>query len=72
MMLENKTSLITGSNRGIGYSILRKFAKEGSDIIAHTRNEDISFIKKCNELEKEYNIKIFHFIIGKNSILNQI
>ena len=59
MILENKTSLITGSNRGIGYSILRKFAR-GSDIIAHTRNEDISFIKKCNELEKENNIKIFH------------
>lgn len=75
MILENKTSLITGSNRGIGYSILRKFAKEGSDIIAHTRNEDIYFIKKCNELEKENNIKIFHIhfdLLDKEKMKNEI
>ncbi len=39
MQLKNKSVLITGSNRGIGFSILKKFAKEGSNIIAHSRNE---------------------------------
>ena len=37
MILKNKTALITGSNRGIGFSILEKFASEGCNIYAHSR-----------------------------------
>jgi 3-oxoacyl-[acyl-carrier protein] reductase len=33
MLLENKVSLITGANKGIGRQIVIEFAKEGSDIV---------------------------------------
>ena len=43
MMLKNKLALITGANRGIGLSILKKFSKNGADIIACARNRDSKF-----------------------------
>ena len=58
MLLNNKLAFITGSNRGIGFSILEKFASNGCDIIAHTRKNNIEFIDKLEFLEKEYNVKI--------------
>ena len=33
-ILDNKTSLITGCNRGIGKSLVKNFAAAGSNIIA--------------------------------------
>ena len=77
MLLKNKTALITGSNRGIGYSILKNFAKEGANIIAHSRKENHSFSKKIINLKKKYNINIINIYFDlndsnsiKNSILN--
>ena len=40
LLLNNKTALVTGSNRGIGYSIMETFAKQGCDIIAHARKKN--------------------------------
>jgi len=57
-MLKNKVSLITGCNRGIGYSILKKFAENKSDIIACFRKKNKQNIKITNELKKKYKIKI--------------
>ena len=77
MLLKNKTAFITGSNRGIGYSILKKFAKEGANIIAHSRKENNSFSKKIIDIKKKYNINIINVYFDlndsnsiKNSILN--
>ena len=39
MMLKNKISLITGSNRGIGFSLVKKFSENGSDVIACARKK---------------------------------
>ena len=59
-MLKGKTALITGANRGIGFSILRKFAIEGSNIIAHSRKQNDIFADECNKISEKYNIHISH------------
>ena len=56
--LENKNTLITGCNKGIGLKIMQKFASQGSNIIACCRKKDEDFIKICNELKNKYKIKI--------------
>lgn len=63
MMLKNKTALITGSNRGIGFSLLEKFALEGCNIFAHTRKPNTEFEKKAEKISSKYNvvIKYVHF-----------
>lgn len=62
MSLKNKLAFITGSNRGIGFSILEKFASNGCNIIAHSRKNDIDFIKKLKIFENKYNVKIKNII----------
>ena len=60
-ILENKVSLITGCNKGIGESLVKIFASEGSDIIACMRNENKNFLKLTKELQIQYKIKIFPY-----------
>lgn len=54
MLLQNKIAVITGSNRGIGYSILENFLKNGANIIACVRNIKSSE-KKLKSLANVYN-----------------
>ena len=42
-ILDNKTSIITGCNKGIGKSLVQTFASAGSNIIACMRKESIEF-----------------------------
>ena len=49
MMLKNKLALITGSNRGIGLAILKKFSDNGADIIECARNKDAKTVIYKNE-----------------------
>ena len=37
MQLENKNIFITGSSRGIGLAIARKFAQAGANIVLNSR-----------------------------------
>ena len=46
MLLKDKTAVITGCNRGIGFSILESFSKNGANIIACVREADSNFKKK--------------------------
>lgn len=59
MLLKNKTAVISGSNRGIGKSIVEIFSKNGANIFACARNIDNDFIKYLNDLENKFNNKIF-------------
>ncbi len=58
MLLENKTAVVTGCNRGIGKAILTRFAENGSNVIAVVRKESETFSQYCDELEKKNDIKI--------------
>jgi len=58
--LANKTALITGSNRGIGLSILENFAQQGCNIYAHSRKESEEFKIKTKEMALKYGVKINH------------
>lgn len=46
MKFKDKITLITGSNRGIGKSILRLFASEGAVIFAHARSYFEPFVQE--------------------------
>ena len=43
MLLEQKTAVITGCNRGIGKATLETFAENGADIFACVREESDEF-----------------------------
>lgn len=55
---ENKTVVITGSSRGIGFSILELFAKEGAHIIACSNKRSEEVIDKYKTVERNYQVKI--------------
>ena len=57
-MLKNKSALITGVNRGIGFSILKRIAENGANIIACARKQDDLFEKKISDISKKFNIEI--------------
>lgn len=52
--------LITGSNRGIGKTILLKCAENGYNIFAHTRNQKPEFIEELREIEQKYSVRIYN------------
>lgn len=59
MLLNGKTAIITGSNRGIGHTILETFAREGcSTIWAHARSESVSFSNEVNVLSEKFGTEI--------------
>jgi 3-oxoacyl-[acyl-carrier protein] reductase len=58
MLLEGKNIVITGCNRGIGYATLLRCVKEGANIWAVIREENLEFKKKCVQLEEQFNVSI--------------
>ena len=58
MLLQNKTAVVTGCNRGIGRKILEVFSANGATIFACVRNVSEEFKTFANEMEKEFNNKI--------------
>ncbi len=55
LSIENKVALITGSSRGIGAAIARKFALSGADVVINYRKAGGSSQKQgenlCNEIQ---------------------
>lgn len=58
MLLEGKTAVITGCNRGIGKATLVEMAENGANIIAVNRSVSSEFTEFVNEVMKKYNVEI--------------
>lgn len=58
MVLTGKTAMITGCNRGIGKEVLKLFAAEGADIIAHSRTVTAEWEEELNQLQQKHSIHI--------------
>ena len=56
-MLNGKTALITGCNRGIGKAIFDKFISNHADIICCVRKIDNNFLEYINKIKKKIIIK---------------
>lgn len=54
MLFSGEYAVITGSNRGIGKSILHDFVANGANVFAHARLRTEEFEKECKNLEGEY------------------
>ena len=61
MLLQNKTAVVTGCNRGIGQKILEIFSANGATIVACVRNITEEFKTYLNEIKKNLIIKLFLF-----------
>ena len=57
-LLENKTAIITGCNRGIGLEIVKTFAVNGANIFACARSYNDDYEQMLRDLEKEYQVNI--------------
>ena len=57
-MLKGKNALITGTNRGIGKSLVEVFAKNGANVWACVRNADEKFLNYCQDLSERYEVEI--------------
>ncbi|MDR3163241.1 MAG: SDR family oxidoreductase [Helicobacteraceae bacterium] len=57
-LLEGKTAIITGTNRGIGRAALEIFARNGADIIAHARALSPEFETLCRAIGRQYGVKV--------------
>jgi len=57
-LLEGKTAIITGSNRGIGYAILKRMAANGARIFACARKQNDEFENNIAEIAEEYGVEI--------------
>jgi len=71
-LLEGKVAIVTGSNRGIGCSIVEEFAKNGAIVYANARRED-SLNEMSVELSQKYNTKVIpvYFDVTDESLLKQ-
>lgn len=54
MLFSGEYVLVTGSNRGIGNSILRDFIENGANVFAHARVKTKEFEQSCKSLEERY------------------
>ena len=71
MLLKNKWGIVTGSNRGIGFNILKNLSDQGANIFACIRNIDDNFLKRKSELELKNKNKIIpvEFDLSKKDVL---
>ncbi|MBQ8761933.1 MAG: SDR family oxidoreductase [Clostridia bacterium] len=61
-LLKNKIAVVTGGTRGIGFSIVKKFLKNGATVIIFgSKPETVNnAIEKLKEINKEYKVEGFY------------
>lgn len=57
-ILIEKNAIVTGANRGIGYSIVQKFAQEGANIWACARTKTQEFELSMKEIAEKNRVEI--------------
>ena len=67
----NQSIIVTGSTRGIGLEIARKFNSCGWKVIATSRNE-VDMTNFCKEFENKKNIEHFKVNFGSNAEIHQL
>jgi 3-oxoacyl-[acyl-carrier protein] reductase len=68
----NKIVFITGTNRGIGFSILSLFVKHGAVVIAHARNYSEEFEFNLQEISLKYSATILPVYFELSDIPSQL
>ena len=58
MLLEGKTAVVTGCNRGIGKAILEEFVRDGADVFAVIRKQSDEFDSFISNLIEQHDRKI--------------
>ena len=58
-LLDKKTAVITGANRGIGRAVAEAFAMQGADIFACARKKSQGFEEDMHGLEEKYHVTVF-------------
>lgn len=58
MLLNGKTAVITGANRGIGLAILNSFVENGANIYACVRHVEEAFSQEVLVLGRQYGVEI--------------
>lgn len=59
--LENKTVLITGSNKGLGKKFVEHFSSNGSEIISCSRKKTEDHLSFCADMQAKYNVKVHNY-----------
>lgn len=59
MLMQGKTVLITGTQRGIGRAMVDVFAANGADIYAHARKEDSDHLASLALTSERYGVQIY-------------
>lgn len=58
MKLQGKTVFVTGSNRGIGKTLIETMAAEGANIYAHARTKSEVFEKDLSDMAQKYKVSV--------------
>ena len=66
-LLLDKVAVVTGSNRGIGKSILSKFAENKCEVFACARKRNSEFENYCSTLSQKYKTKIHAIFFDLNN-----
>lgn len=57
-LLEGKTIIVTGTAKGMGKTMIEKFAVNGANVIAHARKNTAEHKEFCDELAKKNGIQM--------------
>ncbi len=58
MRLQGKNAIVTGSNRGIGFATVKRFAQEGCNVWACARKQNEVFENELKLLSEQYHVWI--------------